>query len=450
MEVLAAPRLAGGIDADPGGLGRLAPLLRSEVVPEQVDIGVRGRMKDPLGVEARPLDIYARREERILEGSLSLRGEPQGEEDRGHEVGGKGQVCQDSCDLPEGVGSSRPFFGLGEASGELEAGEGGLVAGALRGQAMEHLLQKGDRRLPLRSGPVDPSLNPTDPDLVERVREPETDRLDPGLDVGQAIVVADLDIDPGKSLKGCEKGVRFLGRFKMRQRLAEGEEGSLGFKLIEEKPALRQAQVGQFLVAPELLGDRRRSLEQGERLIYAPLVPPQRRPGAAQGDSRLQGQRLVLKLRGGLLQKILGHLRPTHLALDLGEEHRGDRPQLPASGRLFEPIEEEDAETGQVPRPTRIFVQVLPRRRDQDLGKSQSLETALAADRRRPLVRCQAEQLVKVSAILFGFLPALSRLCELDRPEQDSLAHPWRSFDSRDQATGVEPSLGRTQVNHQT
>ena len=224
-EILAAPRLASGIDADHGGLGRLLALPRGEVVPEQEEVGVRGRMKDLLGIEARPLDIDARREERILEGSLSLRGEPQGEADRSQEVGGepaRGQVCQDSCDPSESVGSGRPFLGLGEAPRELEAGEGGLVAGALRGQAVEHLLQKGDRRLPLRSGQVDPSLDPADPDLVERVREPETDRLDPGLDVGQAIVVADLGIDPGESLKGREKGVRFLGRFKMRQRPREG------------------------------------------------------------------------------------------------------------------------------------------------------------------------------------------------------------------------------------
>jgi hypothetical protein len=134
-----------------------------------------------------------------------LRGEPQGEEDRGHEVGGepvRWQVCQDSCNPPEGVGSGRPFLGLGEAPRELEAGEGGLVAGPLRGQAVEHLLQKGDGHLPLRSGQVDPSLDPADSDLVERVREPETDRLDPGLDVGQAIVVADLGVDQGESLKG--------------------------------------------------------------------------------------------------------------------------------------------------------------------------------------------------------------------------------------------------------
>jgi hypothetical protein len=221
---------------------------------------------------------------------------------------------------------------------------------------VEHLLQKGDRRLPLRSGPVDPSLDPADPDLVERVREPSAERLDPGLDVGKALLVADFGVDPGESLKGREKSVRVFGRFEMSQRLAEGEESPLGFELIEEKPAFRQAQVGQLLVAPELLGDRRSPLEQGERLIQASLVPPQRRPGAAQGDPRLQGQRLVLKLYGGLLQKILGNLRPTHAALDLGEEHRGDRPQLPVSGRLFESIQEEDAEAGQVPGPLRIFV----------------------------------------------------------------------------------------------
>jgi hypothetical protein len=159
-EILAAPGLAGGIDADPGGLGRLVALPWGEVVPEQEEVGVRGRMKDPLAVEAPPLDIDARREERILEGSLPSRGEPKGEEDRGHEVGGepaRGQVCQDSCDPSEGIRSGRPILGLGEATRELEAGEGGLVTGSLRGQAVKHFLQKGDRRLPLRSGPVDPA-----------------------------------------------------------------------------------------------------------------------------------------------------------------------------------------------------------------------------------------------------------------------------------------------------
>ena len=288
---------------------------------------------------------------------------------------------------------------------------------------------------------MDPSLNPADPDLVERVREPGTERLDPGLDLGQALVVADLGVDPGESLKGREKGVRVFGRLEMRQRLAEGEEGPLGLELLEEKPAFRQAQAGQLLVAPELLGDRRRPLEQGERLVQAPLLPPQGSPGATQRDSRLQGQRLVLKLHGGLLQKILGNLRPTHPALDLGQEHRGGRPKLPASGRLFESIQEEDAETGQVPGPPRIIVQVLPRRRDQDLGQSQGLEAALAADRRRPLVRRQLEQLAKVTAVFLGFPSALYGLCKLDRPEQDSLARPSRSLDSRNQARRRRASL---------
>jgi hypothetical protein len=263
-------------------------------------------------------------------------------------------------------------------------------------------------------------------------------------------VVADLGVDQGESLKAREEGAGIVSRLEMRQCLVEGTEGPLGFELVEEKPALRQAQVGQLLVAPELLGDRRRPLEQSERLIQAPLVPPQRRPGAAQGDSRLQGQRLVLKLHGGLLQKILGHLRPPHPALDLGEEHRGGRPQLPASGRFLEPIQEKDAETCQVTRPPRIFVQLLPSRRDQDLGESQGLETALAADRRRPLARRQAEQLVEVAAVLLGFLPALCGLGKLDRPEQDSLARPCQSLDSRDQIAGVEPPLGRAQIDHQT
>ncbi|MEO6195538.1 MAG: hypothetical protein ABIS20_21155 [Thermoanaerobaculia bacterium] len=157
-----------------------------------------------------------------------------------------------------------------------------------------------------------------------------------------------------------------------------------------------------------------------------------------------------MKLHGGLLQKILGNLRPTHPALDLGEEHRGGRPQLAASGRLFEPIQEEDGETGQMPGPPRIVVQAHPGRRDQDLGKSQRLEATLAADRRCPLTRRQLEQLVQVTAVFLGFPAALFGLCKLDRPEQDSLARPWRSLDSQDQAAGVEPPLEGAQVDHQT
>ena len=125
-------------------------------------------------------------------------------------------------------------------------------------------------------------------------------------------------------------------------------------------------------------------------------------------------------------------------------------PSSPASGRLFEPIQEEDGETGQMPGPPRIVVQAEPRRRDQDLGKSQRLETALAADCRCPLTRRQSEQLVEVTAVFLGFPSALFGLCKLDRPEQDSLARPWRSLESQDQVASVELPLEGAQVDHQT